>query len=76
MSAANHAKRAPYPGAKPISSRSKARRPLSTIILAHDVVAVEDAARLVTGDRHDDPFGRAGTDDIANRLAAEIADRD
>lgn len=42
------------------------------VLSAHNVVAVEDGARLVSADRHGDSLGNTGANEIADSRPTEI----
>ncbi len=45
---------------------------IAKILLAHDVVAIKNTARLVATDSHGDPLRYACADHVANRSAPKI----
>ena len=48
---------------------------LSQVTLTDDVVAIEDAARLVTAELHGNPLRDASADHVADRSTAQIVEQ-
>ena len=54
------------------TSAPKPTRGVPQISIADDIIAIEDATRLVTAQFHGGAFGNAGADHVSNRRPPEV----